>query len=151
MAIMFLLVVGVLYIVNIIGPEGAGGFSNYIFTDPESGEKLTAGRAETLKDDYARAYAARRETLADNLRHLGWSFITHRTDRLASEALVAVHAYLSGMPAMKAEGIAVLLSEQNLYFASAVSDRAYVIEKGVIRPPNPDAHDPDCPPGSPSG
>ena len=26
-------------------------------------------------------------------------------DRLASEALVAVHAYLSGMPAMKAEGI----------------------------------------------
>ena len=75
------------------------------FTDPESGMKLTAGRAETLKDDYARAYAARRESLADNLRHLGWSFITHRTDRLASEALVAVHAYLSGLPAMKTEGI----------------------------------------------
>ncbi|GAA4176401.1 DUF58 domain-containing protein [Shinella granuli] len=74
------------------------------FTDPESGQKLTAGRAETLKDDYARAYVARRETLADNLRHLGWSFVPHRTDRLASEALVAVHMYLSGMPAMKAEG-----------------------------------------------
>ena len=74
------------------------------FTDPESGQKLTAGRAETLKDDYARAYLARRETLADNLRHLGWSFIAHRTDRLASEALVSVHAYLSGMPALKAEG-----------------------------------------------
>ena len=75
------------------------------FTDPESGRKLTAGRAETLKDDYARAYIARRENLADNLRHLGWSFVTHRTDRLASEALVAVHAYLSGMPAMKTEGV----------------------------------------------
>ncbi|GMB80378.1 DUF58 domain-containing protein [Shinella zoogloeoides] len=75
------------------------------FTDPESGMKLTAGRAETLKDDYARAYAARRESLADNLRHLGWSFITRRTDHLASEALVAVHAYLSGLPAMKTEGI----------------------------------------------
>ena len=75
------------------------------FTDPESGQKLTAGRAETLKDDYARAYAARRDTLADNLRHLGWSFVSHRTDRLASEALVTVHAYLSGMPAMKTEGI----------------------------------------------
>jgi uncharacterized protein (DUF58 family) len=74
------------------------------FTDPETGEKLTAGRAETLKDDYARAYAARRETLAGSLRHLGWSFIAHRTDRLASEALVAVHAYLAGMPALKAEG-----------------------------------------------
>ena len=34
---------------------------------------------------------------------------------------------------MKAEGIAVLLSEQNLDFAAAVSDRAYVIEKGGIR------------------
>ncbi|MGB3811868.1 MAG: DUF58 domain-containing protein [Shinella sp.] len=74
------------------------------FTDPESGQKLTAGRAETLKDDYARAYVARRETLADNLRHLGWSFVTHHTDRLASEALVAVHAYLSGMPTLKTEG-----------------------------------------------
>ncbi len=38
LAIMFLLVVGVLYIVGLIGPEGAGGFSNYLFTDPESGK-----------------------------------------------------------------------------------------------------------------
>ena len=34
---------------------------------------------------------------------------------------------------MKAEGIAVLLSEQNLHFASAVADRAYIIEQGTIR------------------
>ncbi|WP_407528679.1 ABC transporter ATP-binding protein [Methylobacterium oryzisoli] len=34
---------------------------------------------------------------------------------------------------MKREGIAVLLSEQNLTFAAAVCDRAYVIEKGTIR------------------
>jgi uncharacterized protein (DUF58 family) len=73
------------------------------FTDPETGLKLTAGRAETLKDDYSRAYHARREALADNLRHLGWSFVPHRTDRPASEALVSVHMYLSGMPAMKTE------------------------------------------------
>lgn len=74
------------------------------FTDPETGEKMTAGRAETLKDDYSRAYTARRMALADGLRHLGWSFIAHRTDHLASEALVAVHMYLSGMPATKAAG-----------------------------------------------
>ncbi|QRM56304.1 DUF58 domain-containing protein [Sinorhizobium sp. BG8] len=74
------------------------------FTDPETGMKLTAGRAETLKDDYTRAYNARRAGLADNLRHLGWSFVAHRTDHLASEALVSVHMYLSGMPAMKTEG-----------------------------------------------
>jgi uncharacterized protein (DUF58 family) len=74
------------------------------FTDPETGQKLTAGRAETLKEAYARAYGARREFLADNLRHLGWSYVPHRTDRLASEALVSVHMYLSGMPAMRTEG-----------------------------------------------
>jgi branched-chain amino acid transport system ATP-binding protein len=34
---------------------------------------------------------------------------------------------------MKEEGIAVLLSEQNLHFASAVADRAVVIEKGTVR------------------
>lgn len=34
---------------------------------------------------------------------------------------------------LKREGLAVLLSEQNLRFASAVSDRAYVIEGGCIR------------------
>jgi branched-chain amino acid transport system ATP-binding protein len=34
---------------------------------------------------------------------------------------------------MKEEGIAVLLSEQNFSFASAVADRAIVIEKGALR------------------
>lgn len=35
--------------------------------------------------------------------------------------------------ALKAEGLSILLSEQNLSFASAVADRACVIEKGRIR------------------
>ena len=68
------------------------------FTDPETGQKLTAGRAETIRDDYRRAYLLRRETLGESLRRLGWSFAYHRTDHLASEALVAVHGYLSGLP-----------------------------------------------------
>jgi branched-chain amino acid transport system ATP-binding protein len=34
---------------------------------------------------------------------------------------------------LKAEGLSVLLSEQNLHFAHEVSDRAYIIEKGRIR------------------
>ncbi|NGO62602.1 DUF58 domain-containing protein [Rhizobium daejeonense] len=68
------------------------------FTDPETGEKLTSGRAESLREDYRRAYLARRDNLGEALRRLGWSFVPHRTDRLASEALVAVHMYLSGTP-----------------------------------------------------
>jgi branched-chain amino acid transport system ATP-binding protein len=34
---------------------------------------------------------------------------------------------------LKREGLTVLLSEQNLHFAQAVADRAYIIEKGHIR------------------
>ena len=34
---------------------------------------------------------------------------------------------------LKQEGLAVMLSEQNLHFARLVSDRAYVIEKGQVR------------------
>jgi len=34
---------------------------------------------------------------------------------------------------LKREGLSVLLSEQNLPFAAAVSDRAYVLEKGQVR------------------
>jgi branched-chain amino acid transport system ATP-binding protein len=48
-------------------------------------------------------------------------------------APVIVEQMAEAVLRMKQEGIAVLLSEQNLHFASAVSDRAYVIEKGVIR------------------
>jgi len=61
------------------------------FTDPETGEKLTAGRAELVGEDYRRLYTARRAELGAWCRRLGWSFTTNHTDRLASEALVRVH------------------------------------------------------------
>jgi len=61
------------------------------FTDPETGEKLTAGRAERLADDYRALYRARRAELAGWCKRLGWSFTTNHTDRLASDALVRVH------------------------------------------------------------
>ena len=48
-------------------------------------------------------------------------------------APVIVEQMADAVLRMKAEGIAVLLSEQNLHFASAVSDRAYVLEKGAVR------------------
>jgi len=65
------------------------------FNDPETGDKLTAGRAELLGDDYRRLYLARREELAAWCRRLGWSYTVNHTDRLASEALVRVHAAMS--------------------------------------------------------
>jgi branched-chain amino acid transport system ATP-binding protein len=48
-------------------------------------------------------------------------------------APVVVELMAEAVTAMKRQGIAVLLSEQNLNFASVVSDRAYVIERGLIR------------------
>ena len=61
------------------------------FRDPETGEKLTAGRAETLAEDYRRLYTARRQELASRCAKLGWSYTVNHTDRLASDALVKVH------------------------------------------------------------
>ena len=61
------------------------------FRDPETGERLTAGRAETLGDDYRKLYTARRTELDRWCKRLGWSYTVNHTDRLASEALVKVH------------------------------------------------------------
>ena len=61
------------------------------FTDPETGDKLTAGRAEMLGDEYRLLYTARRQELAAWCKRLGWSFTVNHTDRLASDALVRLH------------------------------------------------------------
>ncbi|HKW39129.1 MAG TPA: ABC transporter ATP-binding protein [Burkholderiales bacterium] len=48
-------------------------------------------------------------------------------------APVILEQLAAALKSLKATGMAVLLSEQNWRFASAVADRAYVIEKGRIR------------------
>jgi branched-chain amino acid transport system ATP-binding protein len=48
-------------------------------------------------------------------------------------APVIVAAMARAILELKREGLTVLLSEQNLRFAAAVADRAYIIEKGRIR------------------
>lgn len=68
------------------------------FRDPETGEKLVAGRAETVAEEYQRVWHARRAAMAAEIRRRGWSFLAHATDRPASEALAAMHGQLSGNP-----------------------------------------------------
>jgi branched-chain amino acid transport system ATP-binding protein len=48
-------------------------------------------------------------------------------------APVIVEGMVGMIEALKAAGVSILLSEQNLHFAELVSDRAYVLEKGQIR------------------
>jgi branched-chain amino acid transport system ATP-binding protein len=52
-------------------------------------------------------------------------------------APVIVELMAKAVLAMKREGLAVLLSEQNLVFASTVADRAAIIERGQIRHEGP--------------
>ena len=39
----------------------------------------------------------------------------------------------SAVEELKAEGVTILLSEQNLYLAGRVADRVVIIEKGRVR------------------
>jgi branched-chain amino acid transport system ATP-binding protein len=48
-------------------------------------------------------------------------------------APVIVDQMAEAIRGLKAAGVAILLSEQNLHFAMEVADRAYIIEKGGIR------------------
>lgn len=48
-------------------------------------------------------------------------------------APVIVEHMAATIAALKTDGLTVVLSEQNLYFAGLVADRAYIIEKGRIR------------------
>src|SRR5213080_3731129 len=65
------------------------------FIDPEDGHSITVGRAEAWRDEYqARVERHRAEIRAETDR-LGWSFIIHRTDRPASELLLALHTRMA--------------------------------------------------------
>jgi branched-chain amino acid transport system ATP-binding protein len=48
-------------------------------------------------------------------------------------APVIVDQMAAAIRELKSAGVGVLLSEQNLHFATSVADRAYIIEKGTIR------------------
>lgn len=48
-------------------------------------------------------------------------------------APIIVEQMVQMILALKAQGVSILLSEQNMHFAELVSDRAYVLEKGQIR------------------
>jgi uncharacterized protein (DUF58 family) len=68
---------------------------------------LVVGRAEELQTDYRAALAAQRAALADTTRRLGWTFLTHRTDRPPQLALLALYGALTGearLPYMAASG-----------------------------------------------
>ena len=84
------------HVVQIVDPaEETFPYSGRIeFIEPEGSGSITAGRAETWRDDYAGRIARHRAEIRLETDRLGWSFIIHRTDRPASELLLKLHEQL---------------------------------------------------------
>src|SRR6266508_4105519 len=68
------------------------------FVEPEGGGAITAGRAEAWKADYELRVARHRAEIRAETDKLGWSFAIHRTDRPATELLLALHARMGAPP-----------------------------------------------------
>ncbi|ALK10262.1 DUF58 domain-containing protein [Blastochloris viridis] len=82
------------HLVQIVDPvEESFPFSGRVeFFEREAELSIVAGRAEAWRQDYQARLAAHREALrAATLAH-GWTFVIHRTDRPATELLLALHA-----------------------------------------------------------
>jgi uncharacterized protein (DUF58 family) len=66
------------------------------FEAPGGGPTETLGRAESIGSAYRARFKAQAETVALLAGTLGWSHLTHRTDRSPQTALVALYAEMSG-------------------------------------------------------
>lgn len=82
------------HMVQVVDPaEESFPYSGRVeFLDPEGADSITAGRAESWRADYLERLARHRAQLRAETGRLGWTFIIHRTDRPASEVLLALHA-----------------------------------------------------------
>ena len=81
------------HLVQVVDPaEETFPYSGRVeFTEPETGAQITAGRAENWRAEYEARLKQHRAELAAEAKRLGWSFTIHRTDRPASELLIALH------------------------------------------------------------
>jgi uncharacterized protein (DUF58 family) len=70
------------------------------FVEPEGGDVIVAGRAETWAKDYVARVALHRDQIRGETDRLGWMFSTHTTNRSAAELLLFLH---SGMTLNKIE------------------------------------------------
>ncbi len=82
------------HVVQIVDPaeETFPYWGRIEFVEPEGGGRITAGRAETWKADYTSRVKRHRDEIRAETDRLGWSFTIHRTDRPASELLLALQA-----------------------------------------------------------
>jgi len=82
------------HVVQIVDPaEESFPYSGRIeFIEPEGAGSITAGRAETWRSDYQGLIGRHRDAIRAETDRRAWSFAIHRTDRPATELLLALHA-----------------------------------------------------------
>ena len=82
------------HVVQIVDPaeETFPYWGRIEFVEPEGGGRVTAGRAQIWRTDYTARVERHRAEIRSETDRLAWSFIVHRTDRSASELLLALHA-----------------------------------------------------------
>jgi uncharacterized protein (DUF58 family) len=82
------------HVVQIVDPaEESFPYSGRVeFIEPEGAGAVTAGRAETWRDDYQALIANHRAAVRAETDLRAWSFAIHRTDRPASELLLVLHS-----------------------------------------------------------
>jgi len=81
------------HVVQIVDPaeETFPYWGRVEFVEPEGGGRITAGRAELWRTDYAERVRRHRADIRSETDRLGWSFAIHRTDRPANELLLSLH------------------------------------------------------------
>ena len=86
------------HVVQILDPvEEAFPYQGRVeFQDPESGMKVTASRAQSYREEYRERLESRRLAVKDLCSRLDWTFLVHRTDRPASEAVLTLYNRLAG-------------------------------------------------------
>lgn len=67
------------------------------FAASEGRDRVIAGRAETLREQYQARLKRHRTDLAEATQRLGWSFMVHHTDRPAEEVVLVLHNRLAGL------------------------------------------------------
>ncbi len=82
------------HVVQVVDPaeESFPYMGRVEFVEPEGLGSITAGRAETWRNEYQTLVTNHRAALRAECEQFGWSFTVHRTDRGPTELLFALHA-----------------------------------------------------------
>ena len=114
------------------GRQWAGGSAAPLWT-PERLYKLFPNLGEMPNRPGGRMSGGEQQMLTVARTLMGNPYLVLLDEPSEGVAPVIVEQMAHMIIELKAQGVSILLSEQNMHFAELVSDRAYVLEKGQMR------------------